>query len=155
MKKWIIFCLSALLALSLAACGGKETGAAWTEDSLQAFLDSGAFSEELEELDADILWPLYRLEDAGLSREQLDSARAFRSAGATCEEVAVLSFTDEKAAELAAGALKDYTAAQIDANRSYRPDEIPKLENARIDRRGSTLLLLVAADQDAAAQLLK
>lgn len=155
MKKWVLFCLGALLAAGLTACARGESGSAWTEDSLQAFLDSGAFSEELEELDTDILWTLYRLEDAGLSREQLESARAFRSAGATCEEIAVLTFADESAAELAAGALKAYVDSQIDSNRNYRPQEIPKLEDAKIDRRGSALLLLVAADAEAAAQLLK
>ena len=53
-------------------------------------------------------------------------------------------------AETAETALKDYVQSQIDANTDYRPAEIPKLESALVDRRGETLLLVVASDLDAA-----
>ena len=47
-------------------------------------------------------------------------------------------------------ALKDYIQHQIDENTDYRPAEIPKLENAYIDRRGESVLMVVASDIDAA-----
>ena len=37
----------------------------------------------------------------------------------------------------------------------YKKLEIPKLENAYIDRRGESLLLVVASDLDAAKEALK
>ena len=77
-----------------------------------------------------------------------------RSAGATCEEAAVLVFTSADKAKTAKGALEDYVQGQIEANTDYRPAEIPKLEEALVDVRGETLLLAVANDREAVEQTL-
>ena len=112
--------------------------------------DAGAFSETLEELDGDTAFALYRLGEAGLERSQLTGCALLRSAGATCEEGAVLVFDTEDHAQTAQEALERYVQGQIEANRDYRPAEIPKLEDAVLDRRENTLLLVVAADTQAA-----
>lgn len=135
--------------LLLTACAGEASPAAWTAADTQAILDSGAFSEELEELDCDTAWMLYRLSEVA-EREQLTGGTVYRSAGATCEELALLVFENEAAADAALEAVEDYVQAQIDANRDYRPAEIPKLEGKWLEQRGNTLLLVVAGDMDAA-----
>lgn len=150
MKKWIAALLAGVLALTLAACGAGESKAVWTVDHGRDILDSGAFSEELEELDMDTAWMLYKLGDSGLDRESLTGGLCRRSAGATCEELAVLIFDSQESAEQAEEALKDYVQGQIAANRDYRPAEISKLEGAWLERRGYTLLLVVAGDLEAA-----
>ena len=153
MKKWIVWMAGVLLAVSLAACAGQtDSLAVWSEGHGEDILASGAFSEELEELDLDTAFLLYKLEDAGLTREELTGGLCRRSAGATCEELALLIFDGEEAAESAAQALQDYLDGQIEANRDYRPAEIPKLEGAWISQRGYTLLMVVADDVDAAKQ---
>ena len=148
MKKLLSLTLALALALGLTACGGEKDKTVWDTGDVQALLDSGAFSEELEELDKDTAFILYRLADYGLDR--LSGAVVFRSAGATCEELAYLVLDSEDSAKAAKGALEDYVQSQIDENVDYRPAEIPKLENAYIDQRGETLLLVVASDIDAA-----
>lgn len=157
MKKLYAVFFALLLTAGLTACGGGAGSQPAEFDTALAdqLLSCGAFSEELESLDADVLWMLYGLEDAGLKREQLLDGRAYRSAGATCEEVAVLRLSDEEAAKLAQAALEAYVDDQIRSNEDYRPAEIPKLQNADIQCRGATLLLMVANDPDAAAELLK
>lgn len=153
MKKWILLLAGALLAVSLAACGSqKDSLASWTEDHGQDILASGAFSEELEELDLDTAFLLYKLGDAGLSREELTGGLCRRSAGATCEELAVLIFDSEAAAETAAQSLQTYLEGQIASNEDYRPAEIPKLEGAWVEQRGNTLLMVVADDVQAARE---
>ena len=107
-------------------------------------------SEELEELDGDTAFALYKLADAGLEREDLKDCAVLRSAGATCEEAAVLVLSDNQKAKSAGKALFAYIDQQIAANEDYRPAEIPKLEDAVLDRRENTLLLAVAADTQAA-----
>lgn len=97
---------------------------------------------------------LYGLEEAGLAPEQLTYAEALRSSGATCEELALLIFVDERAAQAAATALDQYIAAQILSNKDYRPAEVPKLEKAILEQRGTTVLLLVANDYEAAGKML-
>ena len=133
MKKFINLTLVLALALVLTACGSKTEAEVWDTGDVQALLDSGAFSEELEELDKDTAFILYRLADYGLDR--LSGAVVFRSAGATCEELAYLVLDSEDSAKAAKGALEDYVQSQIDENVDYRPAEIPKLENAYIDQR--------------------
>lgn len=155
MKKLLTIALALALSLGMTACGGKGSGDYKPAD-VQAMAEAGAFSETLEELDADTAFSaLYRLESYGLAREDLKDCAVLRSAGATCEEGAVLVFTSGDKAETAEAALKDYVQSQIDANTDYRPEEIPKLENAYIDRRGESLLLVVANDLDAAKEALK
>ena len=157
MKKLIAAALALTVVLGLAACGGKENNAPPLYNTLyvKAMAEAGAFSEELEELDADTAFLLYKLADYGLAREDLKECAVQRSAGATCEEGAVLVFTSADKAKTAKGALEDYVQSQIDANTDYRPAEIPKLEGALVDVRGETLLLVVANDLDAAKEAVK
>lgn len=125
----------------LAGCGGQSGGeAGYTKEQVQELLDSGAFTDVLDELDCDTAWALYGLEEAGLSREDLTDGVIYRSAGATCEELSLLIFADSGAAKTAQGALESYLQSQIENNRDYRPGEIPKLEDAVLRQEGSTVL---------------
>ena len=154
MKQLLAITLALALGLGITACSGKDAGGYKTAD-VQAMADAGACSEELEELDADVAFALYRLADAGLEREDLKDCAVLRSAGATCEEGAVLVLSGEKAAKSAGDALKTYVQGQIDANVDYLPAEIPKLEGAYIDVKGNTVLMVVANNLDAAKDAVK
>lgn len=153
MKKSLTMAM-VLAALFLTACGGGQNDAPplYSTSQVAAMADAGAFSETLEEVDADTAFLLYRLGDYGLTQEDLKDCAVLRSAGGTCEEGAVLVFTTSDKAKTAEGALKEYVQSQIEANRDYRPGEIPKLEEALVDVRGETLLLAVASDLDAARE---
>lgn len=133
----------------LTACRSKPEAQPFTPDLVQALVQADVFSEELEELPGETVFALYRLADYGLSPEALTDCAVLRSAGSTCEEAAVLVLDSADSAQLAEQALRDYLDGQIAANRDYRPAEIPKLESARIDRRGETVLLVVANDLEA------
>lgn len=97
---------------------------------------------------------LYGLDESGLAYEQLCDAQTYRSSGATCEELSLLTFADEAAAQTAANVLDLYITAQIQTNRDYRPKEIPKLEQVFLECRGCTVLLMVANDYEATYNLL-
>ena len=159
MKKVLSMMLAAALALSLCACGGEpEQGERLFETGdVQTLVDAGVFSEELEMLDADVAFALYHLGDYGLEREDLVEAAVVRSAGATCEEAAVLIFgtEDDELLEQAEQALEDYVDSQVDSNESYRPNEIPKLENAIVERRQGHMILVVANDAAKAREVLE
>ena len=144
MKKWMCGLMAAVVALGLTACGGKETAAAWTKEQGQGIVDSGAFSDELDELDLDTACAVY-----GLDRQHVTDGFVRRSAGATCEEAAVLIFASEDHAKAAAETLSGYVQDQIDENRDYAPAEVPKLENAVLEQRGTSVLLAVANDAGA------
>ena len=142
MMKLFGLAAAAVCLLALAGCGGQSGGeAGYTKEQVQTILDSGAFTDELDELDCD-------------SREDLTDGVIYRSAGATCEELSLLIFSDSGAAQTAQGALEAYLQSQIENNRDYRPGEIPKLEDAVLRQEGSTVLLAVSADTPAVEALL-
>lgn len=144
--------LASLLSMSLCACKADTAQARpqpFETDEVGALVEAGAFSEELETLDADLAFALYHLADYGLEREELLEGAVVRSAGATCEEAAVLIFAEEEQASTAAAALEDYLTAQMESNEDYRPQEIPKLEEAVVYVVEETVMFVVAADQKA------
>lgn len=149
MKKLIVMCMLLAVVLSGVGCGAKETSDPYSVDCVQALVDGDAFSEELERLEGDIPFALYVLADYGLTLKDLKECAAVRSAGGTCEEAAVLVFVEESKAVAAMDAMKDYLAAQIESNRNYRPDEIPKLEGAYLEQRGESVLFVVPGDRGA------
>lgn len=153
MKKLTALMVAFVCVLTMSACGSKSEVEVFTLESLNRVQEAGAFSEELEELDADTAFMLYQLADYDLSREDLTEAAVMRSAGATCEEGAVLIFSDADKAAKAAEAVGDYLEGQIEANADYRPNEIPKLEGAVLITRANTLLMVVPNDAAAVRNL--
>ena len=155
MKKLMILALTGAIGLIiLAGCGGRTSSQVYSPDLVSAMVQAGAFSESLEELDGDTAFALYKLGDYGLVREDLTDCAVQRSAGATCEEGAVLVLSDSDKAEKALQAVKAYVDGQISSNESYRPGEIPKLEEALMEQQGASVLLVVANDLDAAKSVI-
>lgn len=147
-----IAALAAAMTLVLCACGGGS-GAAEPFDpssTASALLDSGAFSENLEQLDQDVACMLY-----GIDESTVTGSAVYGSTGATAEEIAVFTLTDETAAQAAKTALETRVADQKTALESYLPAEIVKLDAAIIEQRGSSVLMVVAADAEAAQNALK
>ena len=139
------------LALLLCACGGSG-GAPEPFDPAAAsgaLLDSGAFSETLESLDQDIACMLY-----GIDESTVTGCAVYGSTGATAEEIAVFTFSDAGGAAAGKAALETRVADQKSVLESYQPAEIVKLDAARIEQRGNSVLLVVANDSEAAAAAL-
>ena len=157
MKRVFSLMLAAMLVIALTACGNaaEEQNRGFETGDVQVLVEGGVFSEELEELDADVAFALYHLGDYGLEREVLVEAAVVRSAGATCEEAAVLIFADENAAERAEDALEDYLKGQIESTANYRPNEIPKLENAILEKQTKSVVLVIAQNTEKAQEILE
>lgn len=148
MKKMICALLAcALLLAACAGCGKKEQESSFRpEQTVQALLDSGAFSETLEELDPALLFSL-----PGDAEDYAGSVLVY-STGATAETAAVILTPDADRAGQAKTALQSWVDGQIEAERNYRPAEVEKLEHAILEKRGNSVLLVVAADWEKAAQ---
>ena len=140
MKKLFSLCVALAFTLILAACsgGGAPAGAYDPDATAQALLDSGAFSEALEALDADLISSLYGLES------QPEAAAVYTSTGATAEEIAVLVFSTQEEADDARKALEARVSDQKDACEGYLPAELPKLEQAIVKESGSSATISAA-----------
>jgi len=152
MKKVICGLLVCASLLSLWGCGGKEPekeASFPVEQTAQTLLESGALSEELEELDPTLLFPLSG--DA----ENYAGSVLYYSTGATMETVDVISVADSALLAETEKVLTTWVEDQIQTEREYRPAEVEKLEHAILETRGSTVLLVVAADWEKAAQAIQ
>ncbi len=144
MKKWISFILCVgLLLLSCVGCGAKQPEKELSfqpAQTVQALLESGAFSEELEELD-----PLLLFQLPGEATDYEGSVLRY-SSGATAETAAVICVRQPEQVDAVKAALETWVQYQMEAERDYRPAEAEKLESAIVEVRGFTVLLVVAAD---------
>ena len=144
-----LLCLAAARCLLLGACSAPaDSGSAAfdPEAATQAVLDSGAFSVELTELDAALL---YDFSGYGLDSSTLTASKAYSASG-FAEQVSVTVWKDEAAAQAAVDMFKTYLEDMAATYKDYAPAEVPKLENAVLEQRGSSVLLAVANDAGAA-----
>lgn len=151
MKKIVCALMAAVLLLVGTACE-KEPEKEPSFPAVvttQALLDSGAYSEPLEELDLDIAVMMFWLNG---DVTEYEGSKVYYSTGATSEIAAVISVADESKVSEVEQALKAWVESQIEAEKDYRPSEVPKLENAIIEARGFTVLLVVAADWEKATE---
>ena len=148
MKKLICAMLCCLFLLG--GCGTaepeKETAFPATVTT-QTLLDSGAFSEQLEELELEIAVMMFWLEGEASDYE---GSKVYYSTGATSEVAAVIALRDAGQTESVKAALNAWVESQIEAERNYRPAEVEKLEHAIVEARGNSVLLVVAADWEKA-----
>ena len=143
-----LLCLAAALCLLLGACSAPaDSGSAAfdPEAATQAVLDSGAFSVELTELDAALL---YDFSGYGLDSSTLTASKAYSASG-FAEQVSVTVWKDEAAAQAAVDMFKTYLEDMAATYKDYAPAEVPKLEGAVLEQRGATVLLAVADNADA------
>ena len=130
------------LALLLAACGADSGKGAYTTADAQALLDAGAFDGEMEQVDAYTVALLY-----GLQEDDITDCACYIAinSSVSADEVTVLVLADEGAAQAAETACQERVEDQIASYRTYGPDQVPRLEEAVISRRGNTVLLAVGA----------
>ena len=145
--KQALTALALALLLGLSACSGGKSTAPTAYDpaaTSKALLDSGAFAQELEALDADMAAPYL-----GLSQEP-EEAVVYTSLEGGYEELAILSFAEESAAQTALEEVQTHVAALVETetDTQYKPEDLPKLQSARTERAGNTVLLVVAAYYD-------
>lgn len=152
MRKFPSVVISVLLALSLAGCGGQEAPRPFDPESdAQALTEAqGVFSAPMTAIDADVACALY-----GIDEDTVTGCAAYGATTTSAEELALFTFDSEDAAQAAVKLLQTRITDRTEELRDYLPDELPKLEKARVEQRGATALLLVCADYDAAGKLLE
>lgn len=145
MKRFAGLCLLLTsLCLLLCACSGKESIASYVPADARSLVEAGAFDGTMEEVDAFIVSMLY-----GIAEEEITECVGFLAinTSVSADEVTVLVMKDEEAALRAEEACKARAASQIASCAGYCPDQVPRLEDAVILRRGNTVLFAVGNPQ--------
>lgn len=157
MKKTLFVILPLALCL-LCACGGQEAKEPAPFDpaaDAETLLNTeGVFTSDLTEIDQATACALY-----GIDEGTVDSCKVYMgNTGVSLEELAIFALKDEAGASAAQTSLGYRLEDQKEAAARYADylkDELSKLEGARVELRGNTVLLIVAADYSPVEDFLK
>ena len=151
--------LTALLLLSLAACGGKpqEVDIELDLDAVaQALCDSGYFSGEMEMVDPESVPELLLLDEDRVeaSREDLIDARYYGvTMGVSANQFILLEGADPQAAERLEEALRTYAQDQRVGFELYLPEQAARFEDFTLERRGRCVLFAIGEEREALSAL--
>ncbi len=153
MKKFPSVIISALLVLSLAACGGGQGEVKPFDPDADAktLLEAqGVFSASMTAIDTEVACALY-----GIDETTVTGCAAYGATATSAEELAIFTFDSEDSAQAALKQLGYRIEDRTEELRDYLPDELPKLEGAVTQQRGASVLLLIAQDSQGWEKLLE
>lgn len=130
-----------LLLLLLCGCSSGSSPKAYDLSIADHLLTSGAFEgSEMAQVDLDIVAILYGIDPATITEGVCYMAV---NTSASADELLVLVCTDEQAAMAARLACQLRLESQIAVCEDYCPAAVPRLEGARLDRIGNSVLFAV------------
>ena len=149
MKKWILILLAVSMVLLLTACGSKTT-----ENS--AATEAPAVTEEaagktLRELAAEVIKDAGSLapfdaddlaEMAGIQPEDYTEFVFLQGDVMEGREILALRAKDDAAAKRLAEKMEKYLERRRNENRNYAPEAYQALYDARVERKGLTLVMV-------------
>ncbi len=149
-KLTLLFCLAAV-ALGTTACGStKEKEISVDVPKLAEELLTTVTSDQLSETAVDMLPSIYFYEP-----DDVASAAAYASSGATACEVAVIQSKDAKNTEEIEKLLQTRVDNQSALYASYNEAEVTRLDDAVIESAGAYTVLCVCDDTDKAKEILE
>ena len=140
MKKFLLVLCSAALCLSLSACGGKTAEFFPAKDAAALLNAEGAFATALTQIDQATACALYGIDEAAVT------ASAVYASPSSAEELAVFSLNSNEAANATQTALGYRVEDRMEELEDYMPGEMEKLKSAVVEKRGNSVLLVIAAD---------
>ena len=149
MKKWILILLAVSMVLLLTACGNRTTeDSAATEAPAATEKAAGKTLRELAEeaiKDAGDLAPFDAddlAEMAGIQPEDYTDFVFLQGDVMEGREVLALRAKDDAAAEKLAEKMEKYLERRRNENRNYAPKAYQALSDARVERKGLTLVMI-------------
>lgn len=110
------------------------------------------YDDKLAEPEAetiDIIYP-------GLPQDKIKAMKIYvSSSGSTAEEIAAFEANDEEAAKEIETKLNERVETQKASFKNYVPEELKRLENAFVIRKGNYVYLSVSADPDKAKSIIE
>ena len=100
------------------------------------------FKDELNETDVDTIKMLYNIDNA-------ISQKVYISSGATAEEIAIFEFENKNDLNNALGNANKRIEEQKESFKNYVPEELKKLDNAIITKKGNYLIICITDDENA------
>ena len=104
---------------------------------------------EAEKESIDVIYP-------GLPKDKIKAMKIYvSSSGGTSEEIAAFEANDEDTAKEIEAKLNERVEAQKTSFKNYVPEELKRLENALVIRKGNYVYLSVSGDPDKAKSIIE
>ena len=149
MKKLTAVICTAMMALSLTACGGNTKEVSVDPDKLAQELLTAVTSDDLSKSTMDLSTVYF------YDANNVNSAVAYASSGATSCEVAVVESKDASETADVEKNFKTRVENQKNLYASYNAEEAGRLDDAIIKSAGKYTVLCVCDDTDKANEILK
>jgi len=139
---------------SSAAASAKSSQAAVVDVTKIAdrLLNEIKYDDKLAEAEKESLDVIYR----GLPKDKIKAMKIYvSSSGGTSEEIAAFEAGDEETAKEIETKLKERVETQKTSFKNYVPEELKRLENALVIRKGNYVYLSVSGDPDKAKSIIE
>lgn len=147
-KKLLGLMAVCVMIAAFTGCTAKST--TYDIEELHDTISSeGAFSDVLSPITPEIAQALYGYDVADVANCAVSC-----STGATTEEIAIFECADEDAASRVFEVAKNRVQTQKTAYESYAPLEIPKLDDAVVNKTGNYVIYIVSNDSAKINELL-
>ena len=145
MKKYIIGLSAALLLFSGCSNNKVELDPSTAVDKMSEEI---TFTDQFAPLDSENANRVY-----GVDADLVEDSTAMVGSGATAESIAMFKAVDAKSAQDIEKQLEVFIDGYIEGYSDYKPEEVPKLESAIIERKDVYVVLCISADNDAAKKV--
>ena len=138
---------------STAASSAKSSQAAAVDVTKVAdrLLNEIKYDDKLAEAEKESIDVIY----PGLPKDKIKAMKIYvSSSGGTSEEIAAFEANDEETAKEIETKLNERVEAQKTSFKNYVPEELKRLENALVIRKGNYVYLSVSGDSDKAKSII-
>ena len=139
---------------STAASSAKSSQAAAVDVTKVAdrLLNEIKYDDKLAEAEKESIDVIY----PGLPKDKIKAMKIYvSSSGGTSEEIAAFEANDEEMAKEIETKLNERVEAQKTSFKNYVPEELKRLENALVIRKGNYVYLSVSGDPDKAKSIIE
>ena len=144
MKKILAAALAAsMLTISLTGCGTKEVDITKLSNAL---LNNAQFAEKLTEGNEEITKKRLDIDEC-----DVETCKAYKGTSAVVDELVVIKTSDAEDVE---EKLHEYIESQTNLYQKYRPEEVPKLEQAVIYSQNGVVVYCASEDSNKAMQII-
>lgn len=143
--------LMLVMVLGITACNKKTEVTMNINELGDKIIKDGEFLDELTPLENDIFTDIYEDVDANDIQEKV----AYVGTGASAEQVVIIEAKNEESAKNIKAGLKEKLQYDIEQNRDYLPDEIPKLENPVLQVIDKYVVLCVSNNNEIIETMIK
>ena len=143
--------LIGMLTLGITACNKKTEITLDTTQFANKIAQQGAFSDDLSPPEEGMFEELF----SDVDTKNIVSKVAYVGTAASAEQIVVIEAKDEASASDIKEGLKEKLQYDIEQNRDYAPNEIPKLEKPVLEQLDKYVVMCVSNDNNKVEELIK